>query len=87
MTYAAALNHRDTDALRGVIASDVVGHEPAREVVGLDAFKANIEAWLRATPTCGGCKELTGPPAAASRSRDHHLPRTSRSHRRVLGPL
>ena len=45
-TYAAALNARDIEALAAVVASDVVGHEPAHEVVGFDAFKANIETWL-----------------------------------------
>ena len=45
-TYAAALSNRDTQALKDVIASDVVGHEPAHEVVGFDTFKANIDAWL-----------------------------------------
>jgi len=45
-TYAGALNDRDTEALRAVVASDVVGHEPTHEVGGFNAFKANIEAWL-----------------------------------------
>ena len=44
--YAAALNERDVEALRRLIAPEVVGHEPTHEVVGFEAFKTNIQTWL-----------------------------------------
>ncbi len=44
--YATALNQRDVEVLSGLIASDVLGHEPTDEIVGFDAFKSNIERWL-----------------------------------------
>ena len=49
-TYARALNDQDAGVLRGLVHPDVVGHEQAGDVVGLEAFVANIESWFSSYP-------------------------------------
>ena len=48
--YALALNERDIEALSDLVHPHVVGHEQTAEIVGFDAFRANIEGWLANYP-------------------------------------
>ncbi len=48
--YASALNDQDAGALRELVDADVVGHEQMGDVVGFEAFQANIEGWFSAYP-------------------------------------
>lgn len=54
--YVAALAQRDLSHLSELVATDLVGREPGRRFVGIEALERNMVGWFEAFPRCA-CKE------------------------------
>lgn len=48
--YVDALSRRDPSRLGEWVAPDVAGHEPGREIVGIEQLERSVVGWLEAFP-------------------------------------